>query len=183
VSGSDHRLAVRAAGPGDAQWIADLLIQRWGATVVVSKGRTHEAAALPALVAEIDGDRAGLATWRMEGAEAELVTLDAVVEGRGAGTALLEAVTAAARTAGCRRLWLITSNDNLQALRFYQRRGLRLVAVHRGAIDEARRIKPQIPKVGAAGIAIHDEIELELALGPDGERPPAGDASRAKTTP
>jgi len=65
---------------------------------------------------------------------------------------------------GCRRVWLITSNDNLDALRFYQRRGLRLVAVHRGAIDEARRVKPSIPATGEYGIPVRDEIELELQL-------------------
>jgi hypothetical protein len=63
------------------------------------------------------------------------------------------------------RLWLITSNDNLNAIRFYQRRGMRLTAVHRGAIDEARQIKPSIPLIGEHGIPIHDELELELRLG------------------
>jgi len=79
---------------------------------------------------------------------------------------LLEAVARNAAAKGCRRLWLITTNDNVDALRFYQRRGLRLVAVHRGAVDRARLVKPQIPDVGSFGIAVHDEIELELELPP-----------------
>ena len=66
---------------------------------------------------------------------------------------------------GCSRTWLITSNDNVNAIRFYQRRGMRLVAVHRGAIDEARQLKPSIPLVGKHGIPIHDELEFELPLG------------------
>ena len=60
--------------------------------------------------------------------------------------------------------WVITINDNLDALRFYQRRGMRLVAVRPGAVDEARRLKPSIPVIGAQGIPIHDELELELRL-------------------
>jgi GNAT superfamily N-acetyltransferase len=98
------------------------------------------------------------------GGACELVTLDAVVPGQGVGSGLLRAVTEEARACGSSRLWLITSNDNLDAVRFYQRRGLRLVAVHRGAVDEARRLNPSIPLIGDLGIPLHDELELELNL-------------------
>jgi ribosomal protein S18 acetylase RimI-like enzyme len=92
------------------------------------------------------------------------VTIDAFERRRGAGTALLEAVVADARAEGASRLWLITTNDNLDSLRFYQRRGFRLAAMHPGAVDDARRLKPTIPQRGEHGISIHDEIELELVL-------------------
>ena len=94
----------------------------------------------------------------------EVVTLDSLRPGRGIGTALIEAVKSAASAAGCRRLWLITTNDNLHALGFYQKRGFRLVAVHPGAVDAARRLKPEIPLNGNDGIPIRDEIELEIVL-------------------
>jgi ribosomal protein S18 acetylase RimI-like enzyme len=84
------------------------------------------------------------------------------------GTALFEAVVGRGRAAGCRRIHLVTSNDNLAALRFYQRRGMRIVAVHVGAIDRARNVKPMIPQVGLHGIDLHDELELELRLGSPG---------------
>ena len=61
-------------------------------------------------------------------------------------------------------MWLITTNDNLNALRFYQGRGFRLVAVHPGAVEASRRLKPQIPELGSFGIPIRDELELELSL-------------------
>ncbi len=77
---------------------------------------------------------------------------------------LIEAVKQAAVSAGCRRLWLITTNDNLHALRFYQKRGFRLVAVYPNALEESRRLKPEIPLVGLDGIPLRDELELELAL-------------------
>jgi RimJ/RimL family protein N-acetyltransferase len=104
----------------------------------------------------------GLATIDICDRQCELVTLDAFHEGQGVGSLLLNAVTEEARRHECRRLWLITTNDNLGALRFYQRRGLRLVAVHRGAVDEARSLKPSIALV---------EIELgyRLARGHWGE--------------
>jgi GNAT superfamily N-acetyltransferase len=96
--------------------------------------------------------------------QCELVSIDAMTEGRGIGSALLNSVISEARRQSCRRLWLVTTNDNLRALRFSQRRGLRLVTVHRGAADESRLLKPSIPVVGEHAIPIHDELELELPL-------------------
>jgi ribosomal protein S18 acetylase RimI-like enzyme len=113
------------------------------------------------------GEIVGLATFDVRDGQCELVTLDAFTEDRGVGSALLAAVTQEASRQDCRRLWLVTTNDNLPALHFYQRRELRLVAVHRGAVDAARQLKPTIPLVGTDGIAVHDELELELPLPSD----------------
>jgi len=93
-----------------------------------------------------------------------VVTINAFPQGSGAGTALIEAAAAAAREAGARRLWLITTNDNLRALRFYQRRGFRLSALHRDALERSRELKPSIPEIGLDGIPLRDELELELRL-------------------
>jgi GNAT superfamily N-acetyltransferase len=164
-SSTAPKIAVRDRTPDDQAWIEALLARSWGGTRVVSRGALHDASALPALVAERDGERAGLLTYCVSGTSCEVVTLDAQPPRGGVGTALIEACAARARALGCRRIWLITSNDNLDALRFYQRRGFRLVAVHVGAIDEARRLKPSISEVGEHGIPIHDEIELEMLLG------------------
>jgi ribosomal protein S18 acetylase RimI-like enzyme len=137
--------------------------EHWGAEVVVAHGTSYHAAELPGFVALQDGELAGLVTYHIEGDGCEVVTLDSLSEGQGIGTALIEAVKDAGHAAGCRRLWLITTNDNLHALGFYQKRGFRLVAVRPGAVDEARKLKPEIPWVGNDGILIRDEIELELA--------------------
>ena len=88
-------------------------------------------------------------------------------EGRGVGRALLDAVRDAAIEAGCSRLWLITTTDNLRALKLYQRWGMEIVAFHRHAVTEARRhLKPSIPERGADEIPIAHELELELRLDP-----------------
>jgi ribosomal protein S18 acetylase RimI-like enzyme len=95
----------------------------------------------------------------------EVLTLHSQVEGAGAGSALLAAAAALARRRGCRRLWLVTTNDNLHALGFYQRRGLRLRAVHAGAVDRDRALKPEIAAVNPDNrIPLHDLLELELPL-------------------
>jgi len=106
----------------------------------------------------------GLATYYFENALCELVTLNAFVQGIGVGGALLFAVRDAAKKASCTKLWLTTSNDNLPALQFYQKRGMALVAVHRFAVDEARRQNPAIPLLGHHGIPCRDELELEMLL-------------------
>jgi ribosomal protein S18 acetylase RimI-like enzyme len=165
MDGDPVSFVVRAPQADERASIERLLHESWGSTTVVSRGEARDASQLPALVAVEDGEILGLATFCFEDGACELVSLDSLREGQGIGSALLVGVSEQAGQRGCTRVWLITSNDNLDAVRFYQRRGMRLVAVHRGAIDEARRIKPSIPLIGEHGIPIHDELELELRLG------------------
>jgi ribosomal protein S18 acetylase RimI-like enzyme len=156
-------LRVRALRDDERAWAARVVAQRWGG-VVIGGGREHRPAELPALVAEADGERAGLATYLIEDSECELVTLDALTVGGGIGGALVDAVADAARAAGCARLHVVTTNDNLPALRLYQRHGFVLAAVRLDEIAVSRRRKPGVPATGYAGIPIRDELELERAL-------------------
>jgi ribosomal protein S18 acetylase RimI-like enzyme len=156
-------LHVRALRDDERDWAASVIGDSWG-DVVIGGGREHRPAELPAVVAEADGERAGLATYALDGADCELVTLDALTVGGGIGGALVEGVAESARAAGATRLHLITTNDNLPALRLYQRHGFALTAVRADEIAAARRRKPQIPAIGHAGIPIRDELVLERAL-------------------
>jgi ribosomal protein S18 acetylase RimI-like enzyme len=159
-------VTIRQLGPGDRAWLKGFVTDRWGSEIVVARGRVLRPENHPGFVAEDGHLRLGLVTYRIGDGECEIVTIDSVVEGRGVGTALLDAVTAQGRAVGCRRVWLITTNDNLNALRFYQGRGFRLVAVHCGAVEASRRLKPEISEIGYFGIPIRDELELELSLEP-----------------
>jgi len=157
-------ILIRGPHVSERAWLERQLFGSWGSTIVVSRGQVHDASRLPALVAVQADELVGLATFILDEAQCELVTLDALRERQGVGSALLARVVEHASERGCRRVWLITTNDNIDAIRFYQRRGLRLVAVHPGAVDEARQIKPAIPLTGEHGIPIHDELEFELRL-------------------
>ena len=120
------------------------------------------------LVAERDGRSVGVLTYVVGGADCEVLTLHADERRKGVGSALIAEVKQIARRAGCTRLWLITTNDNVDALRFYQRRGFRLKALHAGAVDDSRiRLKPEIPELGDHDIPIRDELELEHEIGGD----------------
>jgi ribosomal protein S18 acetylase RimI-like enzyme len=156
-------LIVRDGTPGDADWIRRLLIEHWGAVEVVSRGAIHRGTELPALIAGRGGERLGLLTYREHGDQCEVVTFDAIAPHGGVGTALLGELVRRMR-GRVRRVWLITTNDNLAALRFYQRRGFALAALHPRAIEVSRRLKPSIPPVGHDGIPIRDELELEIIL-------------------
>lgn len=132
----------------------------WGETVVVH-GVVYEVASLLALIASRDGEEAGVLSYHVDDDGLEIVTVEAFSRHGGVGTALVEAVCAVAWSLGLARVWLVTTNDNLDALRFYQRRGFRLVGVAPDAVSAARVVKPSIPLVGEYGIPIRDELTLE----------------------
>ncbi len=169
----DTTSGIRILELGEAyrDWACRLLEREWGATIVVTRGRSHEAANLPGFVA-IRGDRpVGLTTYKIEADNCELMTLNSLQPRLGIGSALVAAVRAVASDAACNRLWLITTNDNMPALRFYQQRGFSLAAFHKDAIDHARLLKPGIPTKGLHGIPIRDEIELEILFSTSREEP------------
>ena len=151
--------------PEDRDWVSGLITRRWGAETVVGHGATYHPAQLPGFVAVSGSEKLGLVTHHIEGNHCEIVTIDSLRPATGIGMALIEAVKKVACQTRCKRLWLITTNDNLNALRFYQKRGFVLVAVHRNAVDRARQQKPEIPLIGEDGIPLRDEIELEMILG------------------
>ncbi len=155
---------IRPVERTDRNWIAHFLDKRWGSTRIVSRGQVYLGHLLDGFIAESDGEPVGLVTYRIEDDGCEVVTINSVVEGQGVGGALLEAVRLVAQEAGCRRVWLVTTNDNLPALRYYQRRGFRLAALYPNALEAARRLKPEIPLFGFDNIPLRDEIELELPL-------------------
>jgi len=134
---------------------------------VVGHGVVYRPHLLAGFLATDAREPVGLLTYTIDGDSCEIVTIDAMVERRGVGSLLIAAVEDAARDAGCARLWLITTNDNEQALRFYHANGFELAAFHEGAVARSRELKPSIPLENEAGVPIQDEIEMERRLPPD----------------
>lgn len=168
--------SIRPLQRSDREWVAHFLDERWGTTQIVSRGKAVYGHLLPGFMAErapeteddneppdeeAERENIGLVTLNVGEEDCEIATLNSLTEAEGVGSALVEAVEIWAREAGLKRLWLVTTNDNLAALKFWQKRDYELVAIHRNAIAAARRIKPQIPINGLDGIPIRDEIELE----------------------
>ncbi|MBI2850757.1 MAG: GNAT family N-acetyltransferase [Chloroflexi bacterium] len=155
---------IRPVNKEDRAWVASLLAEHWGSARMITRGNVYQGDELPGFVAVKDGKLVGLITYRMDGNEWEIGSMNSLMEGIGIGSALVEATKHVAVSAKCRRLWLITTNENLKALRFWQKRGFALAAVYPKAVEASRKLKPEIPLIGNDGIPIRDEIELEMLL-------------------
>lgn len=155
---------IRDLTPEDKHWVQRVLAQYWGSSVQITRGKKYQADELPGLVAQRDGSEVGLLTYNIENDECEIITHNSMAGHGGIGSCLLDEVRSKAREAECKRLWLITTNDNTPALRFYQRRDFDMVAFHKDAVTQARSLKPEIPNVGFDGIPIKHELELEYPL-------------------
>jgi len=158
------KLKIRPTNLKDWKWIRDLIIKEWGSEMVVSKGKIYNIKNLPGLAAEQNGEIVGHLTYHMENNECEIVTLNSIKTNQGIATNLLEEIKKIAVIKKCKRLWLITTNDNIKVLGFYQRKGFCLKAIYPNAIELSRKLKPEIPMIGNEGIPIRDEIELEIVL-------------------
>lgn len=159
------RFLVRPITCEDKGWVRQFTCDQWLADFVVAHDVVYHPCELRGFVAEVDPDEhVGLATYVIENAVCELVTLNSLREGEGIGSRLVQEVAQEASRSGCSRLWCVTTNDNYPALVFYQKRGFSIVAVHPGAVERARILKPSIPLLGIDGVPIRDEIELEFQL-------------------
>ena len=140
--------------------------KHWHAQRVMSHGREFFPHKERGLIERRDGTIVGLLTYHIDDDGMELLTLNSTLEGKGIGSALMLDAIATARELECNRIWLTTTNDKLRAIGFYQRLGFRMTAINLGVVDEARKIKPEIPLVGERGIEIHDEVVMELTIEP-----------------
>jgi GNAT superfamily N-acetyltransferase len=154
----------RRLNENDIPRLRQFWVEHWGGEVMITRGNIYRPDQLDGFVVEEHGEWTGLITFVCKDDEMEVTSLDSLHEGQGLGTKLIDNVIEEARARKCTRLVLITTNDNLHAIGFYQKRGFQMAAIHRGAVDEARKIKPGISKIGAHGIPLRDEIELEMVL-------------------
>jgi GNAT superfamily N-acetyltransferase len=148
----------------DRPWVKEIIRIHWGCPKIISRGKIHLSDSIPGFVASDSNKRIGLVTYDIQDQDCEIVSLNSLIEGIGVGLALINAVRAQAISRHCQRLWLITTNDNIKAIGYYQKRGFRLKAVYPDAVAYSRTIKPEIPMIGMNGIALRDEIEFEIIL-------------------
>ena len=150
-------LGLRELTAADRPWLRALIEQEWGIPVVTPTAAYHEPEVHDGVVAELDGERAGVVTYVRRGAEWEIVTVIATVEGAGVGRAMLEQVRRVAAAAGARRLWLITTDDS-GAAGFYEQLGMTRTRTHESFVDAVRRVKPSTG-------GYRDAYEFEWRLG------------------
>lgn len=137
---------------------------QWGGLTMILRGQVIDMTKAKGVCAYLDGALVGLATYQIEHEALELTSLDSLAENRGIGTGLIQRIISIAKKAGCICVQLITTNDNMNALLFYQKRGFDMVRINRNALDLSRKLKPSIPIIGENGIPLRHEIEMELLL-------------------
>lgn len=163
---SPDGVLVRTLTPEDHDWVVATQKETWGSTLAARRGELLDTSTLGGFVATVSGSRVGLALTLLHGDELEVVSISTSVRRHGVGRALMERCFEQGRSLHCRRVWLTTTNDNVEALAFYQHLGMDLRAFHRHGVTASRRLKPQIPLRNAEGLPIDHELEFELLLPP-----------------
>jgi len=144
--------------------VNEILAREWHCPPSISRGKIIDTTKLPGFVSVAEETIQGVITYHIDHAECEIVTLNSFHENKGIGTALINAVIKVAKEQNCKRLWLITTNDDINAIRFYQKKGFDLAAAHINAMQISRQLKPEIPLIGMDDIPIRHELEFEIAL-------------------
>lgn len=157
-------LKIRKTNKEDIDWIKEFFTSEWGGDSIISRGKIYKPENLDSFVAEENNEKLGLITFFIENGEMEIVSFNSMKQGQGIGTMLLEKVVDLGRRNKIKRIFLITTNDNLNALKFYQKRNFCLCKIYPNSMKEVRKLKPQIPEIGENGIPLRDEIEFEIIL-------------------
>ena len=157
-------MEIRQIDQGNRKQVDAFIIRQWYTMQMVVRGESIDLGLADGFYVCDSDEIIGLITYRLLEKEMEILSLDSLHEHRGIGTALLDQVIGTAKEIGAERIKLITTNDNLPALRFYQKRGFDMVRIYRNALEQARKIKPEIPLIGMDGIPLKHEIELEMLL-------------------
>ena len=146
---------------GVSSEIETFLRERWGSHLVVTRGNLYDASKLPSISIMESGIK-GLLTYDIKGDSIEMITLDSLI--KGGGRRLINEIIDISKSLGIRRIWLITTNDNVPAMKFYKKMGFEICAIHWDSVEVSRKLKPEIPLYGLNGIPIRHEIEFELLV-------------------
>lgn len=157
-------ITIRQTTPADKAFMRAEMRKWWGDEMVVIRAEQYHPAEYDGLIAEYENENTGLIILRFADALCEIMSLSTDGRHPAAGEKLLAAALLFARENKAEKMIVVTTNDNIQALRFYQQMGFTICAWRKNAVEEARRIKPQIPRAGNYNIPIRDEIELEIIL-------------------
>ena len=153
-----------SVNPQNRAAVPAFISEHWLTTEMIIRGNVVDMTQVDGIVG-MDGEEiAGLVTYTIEGDTCEITSLNSLKEKMGIGSSLIERVLETARREHCRRVIVVTTNDNIGAIRFYQKRGFDMARFSHNALDISRRLKPEIPLIGEDGIPLRHEIEFEYSL-------------------
>lgn len=158
------KITFRETNTADEAFVKKIMDEYWGGEPLLIRDSNYWPSKLPGIIAEKNNKLIGFLFYEIQNHDCEIVVFEAFDKFKGTGTELLHRLTLIAKKHRCQRIYLMTHNDNLDALRFYQRRGFVICGIRLNSMDAARKIKPSIPIIGDYGIPMRDEIDLELAI-------------------
>ncbi len=160
-----EQYAINTASKTDFEWIKELYTRTWSGDICVSRGKVQKVDDFTGgFVAETGGQNTRFITYTVTGPEVEITGIVSLKEKSGVGSALVKAVIEMAKKQKLKKVCLVTTNDNLNGIGFWQKRGFKLVKVYPGSMEYVRKIKPAVPLIGENGIPLRDELELEMIL-------------------
>ncbi len=160
-----NRYTIKPIRSKDREWVSNFLTKYWISPEMTMYKKTYYADQLPGFILyDKDKKKIGLITYCIEGSKCTIVTLNSLIENKGVGSSLINALKTKALSLGCKKLSVSITNANLRALRFYQKRGFNLVKIYPKAMEKIRKKKPKLPLIESNGIKIQDEILLEMPL-------------------
>ncbi len=157
-------LHIRSTRPEDSGLILELMNKYWGGEPLIVRAKAYYPSHLDGLLALQNGEIVGFLIYDMQGADCEIVVFEVLDKWNGIGTQMLGRLKQMMQSMDCRRIHLMTTNDNVDALRFYQRRGFHICGIHLDSMKASRAMKPGIPMSGEHDIPLRDEIDLECCL-------------------
>ena len=160
----NNDITIRTSTSTDSSWLTQLMEKNWGGLPLVIRGKKYDPNNLDGIIVENQQSIAGFLFYEIKNDNCEIIVFEVFDRFKGTGTIMLENLKSIAKNNGCTRIYLMTTNDNLEALRFYQRRGFTIGKIHIDSVKHSRKIKPTIGLIGDYGIPVRDEIDLELFL-------------------
>ena len=146
--------------------VNEILKEEWESTNIIIRGQVIDGNKLDGFIyLDEKNEIKGVITYLIyQNNEIEIVSLNSFMQNIGIGTKLIDKVKQIAKEKSCKVIKLVTTNDNVNALKFYQKRGFYISNVYLNAVEKSRKLKPQIPLYADNGIMIRDEIELIMNL-------------------
>lgn len=158
------KLTFRSTEPTDTKWIKEIMDEHWGGEPLVIRGKKYYPTSLPGIIIENGKKIIGILFYEIQNSDCEIIVFETFDKFKGVGTLVLNELKKIAKNKNCKRIYLMTTNDNLDALRFYQKRGFVICGIHVDSVKISRKLKPSIGLIGDYGIPLRDEIDLELIL-------------------
>ncbi|MFC1659278.1 GNAT family N-acetyltransferase [Pseudomonadota bacterium] len=155
---------IREVTPEDSPLIRHLMDKYWGGEPLMVHDKKFYPSKMEGLLAYKRNEVASFLIYEIRNKNCEIIVFEVFEKFHGLGTIMLKELKKVAKKKGCKRIYLMTTNDNLDALRFYQKRGFIICGIHLNTMEEARKKKPSIPELGDYDIPLRDEIDLELMI-------------------